>query len=348
MVTKFSSRVLLSSAAVSLVMGTMLTASADAQDYVIRLSHGMPEEMESGQHAYAVIFKEIVEAQSGGDIEVRILGANVVGAEREQLQSVQTGINQMLLVSEITQPSFFEPALIWGIPFLFPSSAVAWEVLDGPFGERYNEEFLDATGVRILNHIESGFRSIFNSERPIQTPEDLEGLRIRTGENAVHMELIESLGGSPTPIAWSEVYTSLQQGVVDGMENPPGLFYSMRFYEHQDYLTVNRHLYSIHSAMINEAFFQSLPEGYQDIVLEAAEVAKTVGRSTAYLAERAALDNLREEGVEVYIPTTEEYEAFRELGQPSALQLVRDELGDDWVDGVLSAVDEASSELTQP
>lgn len=347
MVSKINAKALLSGAALAIAMAAMAPATADAQDYVIRLSHGMPEEMESGQHAYAVVFKEFVEAQTGGDVEVRILGANVVGAEREQLQSVQTGINQMLLVSEITQPSFFEPALIWGIPFLFPSSAVAWEVLDGPFGERYNQEFLDATGVRILNHIESGFRSIFNSERPIHSPEDLDGLRIRTGENAVHMELMSSLGASPTPISWSEVYTSLQQGVVDGMENPPGLFYSMRFYEHQDYLTVNRHLYSLHSAMINEAFFQSLPEDYQAIVLEGAEVAKTVGRSTAYLAERAALDQLREEGIEVYIPTTEEYEAFRDLGQPNALQLVRDEVGDDWVDGVLTAVDEAAAGLGQ-
>lgn len=322
-----------------------MPGEVQAQSHVIRLTHGMPEQMTSGQHAYAVVLKEIVESLTGGDIEIRILGANAGGSEREQLQNVQMGITQMALVSEITQPSFFEPALVWGIPFLFPSSAVAWEVLDGPFGQQYNQAFLDATGVRIINHIESGFRSIFNSQKAIRSPEDLAGMRIRTGENAVHMALVSGLGGSPTPIAWAEVYGALQQGVVDGMENPPGLFYAMRFFEHQSHLTINRHLYSIHTAVINEAFFQSLPEEYQGILLEAAETAMTVGRSTAFLAERAALENLAAEGIEIYIPTPEEFEAFRDLGQPGAVELVRAEIGDEWVDGVLEAVAEAQARL---
>lgn len=339
------SRTSVAMGAVLLCTAAWLPGDALAQSHVIRLTHGMPEQMTSGQHAYAVVLKEIVEAQTGGDIEIRILGANSGGSEREQLQNVQAGITQMALASEITQPSFFEPALVWGIPFLFPSSAVAWEVLDGPFGQRYNEAFLDATGMRVLNHIESGFRSIFNSQKPIRTPADLAGMRIRTGENPVHMEMMSSLGASPTPIAWAEVYGALQQGVVDGMENPPGLFYAMRFFEHQDYLTVNRHLYSVHTAVINEAFFQSLPEQYQAILLEAAEVAKTVGRSTAFLNERVALENLVAEGIDIYVPTPEEFDEFRSLGRPGALELVRAEVGDEWVDGVLTAVEEAQTAL---
>jgi TRAP-type transport system periplasmic protein len=329
---------------------TVMTAaiflpSTYAADYVIRFSHGMPELMTSGQHAYAVTFKDYVEQATDGNIEVRILGANVAGSERTQLERVQANINQMLLVSEITQPSFFEPAMVWGIPFLFPSSPVAWEVMDSDFAEHYNQEFREATGVRVLNHIESGFRSIFNSVRPIHGPEDVQGLKIRTGENPVHMALIGALGASPTPIAWAEVYSSLQQGVVDGMENPPGLFYTMRFFEHQNYLTVNRHLYSIHSAMINEDFFQSLPGEYQDVVLEAARLGKTVGRSTAYQAEQDALRALREEGIEIHIPSPGQLSAFRELGQPPALELVRKEIGDEWVDGMLEAVEEAQQAL---
>lgn len=325
-----------------------LSNPVQAADFTIRLSHGMPEAMDSGQHAWAVVFKESIEARSGGRMEVRILGNNAAGNERQQLERVQNGINQMLLVSEITQPFFFKPALVLGIPFLFPSSEVAWAMLDGPFGERYNDEFLKATGVRILNHIESGFRSIFNADKPIKRPADLAGMKIRTGENEVHMAMVKALGANPTPISWTEVYTALQQGVVDGMENPPGLFYSMKFYEQQKHLTLDKHLYSVHTAMINEAFFQSLPDDLKQIVLEAAELAKTVGRSQAFLLERGALEKLREAGIEIYEPTPAESQQFRDLGQPAALALVRREIGDEWVDAALTAVAEAQKAVSTP
>ncbi|MDP1601633.1 MAG: TRAP transporter substrate-binding protein [Legionella sp.] len=327
------------------IAAVAMAQPALAADHVIRLSHGMPEALDSGQHAWAIVFKETVEARSAGKVEVRILGNNAAGNERQQLERVQNGINQMLLVSEITQPFFFKPGLVLGTPFLFSSSEVAWAVLDGPWGKKYNEAFQKQTGVRVLGHIESGFRSFFNSKKPIKTPADLAGLKIRTGENAVHMAMVKALGASPTPVSWTEVYTALQQKVVDGMENPPGLFYSMKFYEQQKYLTLNKHLYSIHSAMINEAFFQGLPADLRGIVIEAAGLATTVGRSQAYLLERAALDKLKAAGVEIYNPTPAEFDQFRKTGQPPALALVRKEVGDEWIDSALKAVSDAEKSL---
>ncbi len=330
-------------AIVSIALAGVLPAVA--ADHVIRLSHGMPEALESGQHAWALVFKEGVEAGSGGRIEVRILGNNAAGNERQQLERVQNGINQMGLVSEITQPFFFKPALMLGAPFLFSSSEVAWKTLDGPFGKRYDEEFRKAAGVRVLGHIESGFRSFFNSKRTIKTPADLAGLKIRTGENNVHMAMVKALGANPAPISWTEVYTALQQKVVDGMENPPGLFYSMRFHEQQKYLTLDKHLYSIHTAFVNEGFLQKLPDDLRALVLEKARLANTIGRSQAYLLERGALERLKAAGIEIYTPTRTEYEEFRKLGQPPAVELVRKEIGNDWVDSALKAVAEAEKEL---
>jgi C4-dicarboxylate-binding protein DctP len=294
-----------------------------------------------------VIFKEAVESGSGGKLEVRILGNNAAGNERQQLERVQNGINQMALVSEITQPFFFKPALVFGMPFLFSSSEVAWEVLDGAFGQRYNEAFFKATGVRIVGHIESGFRSLFNSKHPVKSPEDLKGMKIRTGENAVHMAMIRALGANPTPISWTEVYTALQQKVVDGMENPPGLFFAMKFYEQQKFLTLNRHLYSIHTAMINERFFQGLPADLKGLMLSSAHLATTIGRSQAYLLERSAVDKLRKQGIEVYTPTPQEFDRFRQLGRPPAEQLVRKEIGNEWVDAAVQAVDQAEKKLNK-
>ena len=329
-----------------LTAGLMMFGVAQAQT-VIRISHGMPEVLESGQHAWAVIFKEAVEGGSGGKLEVRILGNNAAGNERQQLERAQNGINQMALVSEITQPFFFRPALVFGMPFLFSSSEVAWEVLDGPFGQRYNEAFLKTTGVRIVGHIESGFRSLFNSKHPVRSPEDLKGMKIRTGENAVHMAMIRALGANPTPISWTEVYTALQQKVVDGMENPPGLFFAMKFYEQQKFLTLNRHLYSIHTAMINERFFQGLPADLRGLVLSSAHLATTIGRSQAYLLERSAVEKLRKQGIEVYTPTPQEFDRFRQLGRPPAEQLVRKEIGNEWVDAAVQAVDQAEKKLNK-
>jgi tripartite ATP-independent transporter DctP family solute receptor len=323
-----------------------LAQPALAADYVIRLSHGMPEALSSGQHAWALVFKETAEARSAGKIEVRILGNNAAGNERQQLERVQNGINQMGLVSEITQPFFFKPALVLGIPFLFPSSEVAWAVFDGQFGQRYDEAFRKQTGVRILGHIESGFRSLFNSKKVIKSPADLAGMKIRTGENAVHMAMVKALGGSPTPVSWTEVYTALQQKVVDGMENPPGLFYSMKFHEQQKYLTLDKHLYSVHTAVINEAFFQGLPPNLRGIVAEGARLATTIGRSQAYLLERGAIEQLKQAGMEIYTPTPAEFEQFRKLGQPAALELVRKEVGNEWVDAVLKAVADAEKQVT--
>lgn len=330
----------------ALLAGLLLCGVTQAQT-VIRLSHGMPEVLESGQHAWAVVFKESVESGSGGKLEVRILGNNAGGNERQQLERVQNGINQMALVSEITQPFFFKPALVFGMPFLFSSSEVAWKVLDGPFGQRYNDEFRKATGVRVFGHIESGFRSLFNSKHVIKSPDDLKGMKIRTGENAVHMAMIRALGANPTPISWTEVYTALQQKVVDGMENPPGLFYSMKFYEQQKFLTLNRHLYSIHTAIINERFFQGLPAELRQLVMSSAHLATTIGRSQAFLLERSAIENLKKQGIQVYTPTAQEFDRFRKLGRPPAEQLVRKEIGNDWVDRALQAVDQAEKELSK-
>lgn len=323
-----------------------VSASAYAAEYVIRFSHGMPESLASDQHAYAVVFKEMVEAGSKGAIEVRILGANQAGNERQQLEKVQNGINQMANISEGLHPTFFKSGLVLGIPFLFRSSAVVWEVMDGWFGDKYNAAFLEATGIRFLSHSESGFRSLFNSKNVVQTPDDLAGLKIRTMENPAHMAMMGGLGANPTPIPWTEVYTSLQQKVVDGMENPPGLFFLMKFYEQQKYLTVDRHLYSFHSTIINEDFFRSLPENFQDLIVEADRVALTIGRATAVLGERTAIEKLREAGIEVYSPTPEEYALFREKGRPPAEAYVRGEIGDEWVDDILKAVAEAEAKLS--
>ncbi|WP_397475993.1 TRAP transporter substrate-binding protein DctP [Pusillimonas sp.] len=325
-----------------------IPAGVAAAATTLRISHTTAESMQQGSHVWAVVFKEMVEDRTGGEVKVQILGANAAGGEREQLQKAQTGINQMTINSEILMPSFFKPAQILGIPYLFRSDAVAWQVLDGDFGKEFNDAWRQATGLRILGVMNAGFRSFFNGSKQVQVPGDLKGLKIRTGENQAHIAMVRALGGNPVPIAWSELYTSLQQGVVDGMENPPGLAFAMKLHEHQKHLTLDRHLFSIHAAMINERTFQSLTPEQQAIVYEAAQTATTAARATVLLSERQALKDLEKAGLEIYAPTAEQYEEFRSLGRPPVEEMVRKDVGDEWVDKLLQGIDAAEASVGKP
>ena len=327
----------------SLALGLAAAPPAEAQQkkILIRSAHHMPETPDSDEHAAAQTFKQIVESKSKGQIEVRVIPNNQIGNEGQGFEQVQNAIIEMDQVSEGTMPRFFKPALLLGLPFLFPSSEVAWDVLDGPFGKEYDEAFRKATGVRILGHGESGFRSMFNRVREIKSPKDMAGMKIRTMENPAHVAMMKGLGANPTPVSWTEVYSALQSGVVDGMENPPGLFYIMKFYEQQKFLSVVKHLYSVHSIIVNDKFFSGLSREHQDLILEAGRAATLAGRKTAVEAETAAIENLKKRGIQVYFPTEAEYNEFRRLGQPGAEKYVREQAGDRWVDLIKKAVADA-------
>lgn len=326
-------------------LGAAEPAGAQQKKILIRFAHHMPEQPDATQHVAAQTFKQIVESRSKGQIEVRVLPNNQVGNEGQGFEQVQNSIIEMDMFSEGTMPRFFKPALVLGLPFLFPSSEVAWEVLDGPFAREYDEAFRKGTGVRILGHGESGFRSLFNRVREIRTPKDMAGLKIRTMENPAHVAMMKGLGANPTPVSWTEVYSALQSGVVDGMENPPGLFYIMKFYEQQKYLSVVKHLYSVHTVMINEKFFSGLSKEHQDLVVEAGRAATLAARKTAIDAENAAIENLKKKGIQVYFPSQAEYNEFRRLGQPGAEKYVREQVGDRWVDLIKKAVADAEVKL---
>ncbi|MGH7266618.1 MAG: TRAP transporter substrate-binding protein [Candidatus Rokuibacteriota bacterium] len=332
-------------ALLGLMLGAAPPINPQPKKILIRFAHHMPEQPDSDEHVAAQTFKQIVESKSQGQIEVRVLPNNQIGNEGQGFEQVQNGIIEMDMLSEGTMPRFFKPGFLLGLPFLFPTSEVAWEVLDGPFGREYDEAFRKATGVRILGHGESGFRSLFNRTREVRTPKDMAGMKIRTMENPAHVAMMRGLGANPTPVSWTEVYSALQSGVVDGMENPPGLFYISKFYEQQKYLTVVKHLYSVHTLMINDRFFSGLSREHQDLVLEAGRAGTVAGRRTAVAAEDAAIENLKTKGIQVYFPTDAEYNEFRRLGQPGAEKYVREQVGDRWVDLILKAVADAEAKL---
>ena len=322
-------------------------STAEAAPIVIKLAHvDTPDPYTSKKGAAAAAFENIVEAETAGRVEVKVFPAGQLGGERELVEATKLGTIQMCMVSAAIA-GYFKEGQVLDIPYLFSSAPVAWKVMDGWFGKELSAECLKKTGMRNLAFGETGFRNFTNSSRPIRRPEDLKGLKIRVMESPVYLTLVKSLGGAPTPIAWPEVYTSLQQKVVDGQENPVSVIIMGKLYEVQKYLTLDGHTYGCDFILINEKFFQKLPKDIQDILKTTAITAGYCGRSIQQLNSALGLAKLKEAGMEIYSPSPKERAAFRKATQKPVMKLIEKQIGRTWIDKVQKAVKEVEAELSK-
>src|SRR5690606_17292990 len=197
-----------------------------------------------------------------------------------------------------------------------------------------------------LAYGEVGFRHFTNNVRPIRTPADMQGLRIRVQETPVYIRLIESLGGSPTPIPWPEVYSALAQGVVDGQENPVSTIDYAKLYEVQRYLTLDGHSYGVEFTVINKQFFNRLSPEDQELIRRAAFTSARVNQGIEALNEALSLDKLQQT-MEVYAPTADELQQFRELAQQAVVEWLQTQIDPSLIDEVLAAVKEAEASFAR-
>lgn len=318
-----------------LALGLVSEASAKV---VIKLANAGPANPDNRTVKAVEIFKAMVEKGTKGEVEVQAYHASALGNEREALEGVKMGTIQMGTLSSGPVAGFFQPVMVFGIPYLFSSAPAAWEAYNGDFGREYSEAFLKATGVRILGITENGYRHFTNNVREIKSPAEMKGLKVRTMENPVHMEMVKSMGGSPTPIAFGELYTALQQKVVDAMECPIVLIHDMKFYEVQKYLVLDGHLYDPLFIFINEEFYQKkLTPEQQKVVADAAKVLAAAHNGFSQEANIQGLQKLKDKGMVVYQPTKEEMAKFREVAQPAALGYLKEKVGEEWVKKALEA-----------
>jgi tripartite ATP-independent transporter DctP family solute receptor len=332
--------------AVVLVMGLLFApAFAVAASTVIKFAHVDPEDpFHSKKGAAARAFKDIVEAETSGQIDVNLFPAGQLGGERELIESTKLGTIQMCMVSGAIAGQF-KPAMVLDIPYLFSSAPVAWAVLDGSFGDDLSAAILQTTGMRNLAYGETGFRNFTNSKRAIKSPADMAGLKFRVMETPLYINMVKALGASPTPIAWPEVYTSLQQGVVDGQENPVGVIYNNKLYEVQKYLILDGHAYGADFMLINDKFFNSLSAEQQNIIKTAAIVAGNVGRGIQELNSAMGISELKKEGMQVYSPTSKERMEFKEKTQGPVIDWMKTQVDPQWIDKVMAATKKAEAEL---
>ncbi|MCF7935186.1 MAG: DctP family TRAP transporter solute-binding subunit [Synergistales bacterium] len=335
-------------ALIGLVVVLVLSLSGAAfAAKTLKLANAGPADPKDRTVIAVDVFKNYVENKTNGELEVQAFHASQLGNEKEILEGLKMGTIELGTITTGPIPTLFKPIMVFDIPYLFPNKYVAWEVLDGPFGEKLMDKMLEETGIRSLAISENGYRHFFTGDAVIHSPEDMEGLKLRTMENPAHMKMVEALGASPTPIAFGELYMALQQDVVDGAECPITLINNMKFYEVQENTVLDGHLYNPLIMFINNGVWKSLSESQQQAVFEGAQLFKITQRALTERQVQTGIQHLKDEGMAVYVPTPEEKAQFRELSQPAVLTYVREQIGDKWVDEVIAAVDEASAKEMQ-
>ncbi|TPE47506.1 DctP family TRAP transporter solute-binding subunit [Maribrevibacterium harenarium] len=320
-----------------------VASAVSAADITLTIGHVDPQEWTTSKKGAATeVFKNLVEAESGGRIEVNVYPASQLGGETDLVQSAQEGMISMAMVSGAFAKVCKEAAVL-EIPYLFPSAPVAWEVLDGQFGKDLSAHCLEQTGLRTLAYGETGFRNFTNSKRPVAEPADLDGLKIRVMTLPLYVEMVKAMGAEPTPIAWPEVPSALTTGVVDGQENPVSVIHANKFYEFQKYLTLDGHVYGTDFLLINEDVYASLSEADRAIVDRAAKVAGTLGRAIQQFNSAKGLKALAENGMTITTPTAEQLAKFQAAAQPAVIDWLKGEVDPQWIDRVQSAVQQASA-----
>ncbi|WP_119167902.1 DctP family TRAP transporter solute-binding subunit [Algihabitans albus] len=319
--------------------GAAILAATAAQANTIRYAHFQPAALDQPKHAAALAFKSHVEAATGGSVTVEIFPASQLGGGSEVMEGLQLGTIQLGVVHDGPIGSTFAPFQVFQIPYVFPSQTVAWEVLDGDYGDSVAEAMREQTGIRLMAYADNGIRHFTNNERSITSPADMEGLKIRVQPSPVFQRLVESLGASPTVIAWPELPSALAQGVVDGQENGVTNILAADLYENQQFVSLDGHVYSLHAYMMNDAFFQGLEESEQQAVTEGIEIAKWIHRGMTAAQDANAQTILSEVGMEVTPLSPDQVAAFRAKAQSPVAEWVAGEVGQAWVDGLFAAVE---------
>ena len=251
----------------------------------------------SAQNIAAEKFKELIEQRSNGNIKIQIFHSASLGNETEILQQVQMNTVQMAIITGGPFDTFDPIVRVVNYPFLFKNNEQADQILDGPLGAQILKS-LESSGFKGLCFSENGFRNLTNNKRPVKSPEDIKGLKIRVMASTIHKAIWQDLGANPTPMPWP-IYTELEQGVIDGQENPLWVMEVYKFYEIQKYMTLTRHVYSFHIDVASLKWWKTLDSKTQDMIQKAMYEAAVFQRKQNRDNNAARLKFLKEKGMKV-------------------------------------------------
>jgi tripartite ATP-independent transporter DctP family solute receptor len=292
-----------------LLLGTVTAAiaamgsSAWAAEYTIRLSHGDNEN--NPTHLGALKFEELAEKYTDGRVDVQIFPSNQLGSEQEVAQGLRLGVIEAEVLYTGNLVPLAPSVGVMMLPYAFTNNEQVWAAMDA-LKAPLNERLVKEAGVRVLGYFEKGFRVLTNSTRPVETLEDLDGLKIRVSKNNIAIETFKSWGLHPIPMAWAEVFPALQQGVIDGQENPYTTAISSKFYEVQKYISEIHYMIWSGPLIISESVYQDLPEDIQAALNKAGEEAADYERMVSGQQTEEAKKKLVELGMVLSGPPKDE------------------------------------------
>lgn len=303
--------------------------SSTSESIQLRVSHVVAEDHAS--NLALLEFEKSVEERSNGKIDVQVFpNGQLYGSDREAVEAVQLGNIEMTMVATPTLSSFSSKFMVIDLPFIFKSDAAAHAAMDGELGETLNEE-LPAINLVGLGYGENGFRHFVNNKKPVETPDDLDGLKMRVMENKLYQDTFNLLGANASPLAFGELYSALQQGTYDAMDNPISLVYSMKFYEVQEYLTLSGHVYAPTITVINNEVLNNMSSELQTIVKEEAKIMSQYQRELTHEQDEEQLQQLKDLGMNVNELTSKQKDEFIEKVQP-IYDEYKDVIGQDLID----------------
>lgn len=308
-------------------------ASKPAQKFVLKLGH--VANTEQPYHEAAVKFAEMVKERTKGNVEIQVFPNSQLGGQRDLLEGLQLGTLDITLTSTAVLANFIPQSQVIDLPFIFTSKQHVYKVVDGPIAnDIYKGD--EAKGMKVIGTWENGFRHITNNIRPINTPDDMKGIKIRVMENQLYIDMFKAIGGNPTPMAMGEVFTALQQKTVDAQENPVGQIYASKFYEVQKYLSLTGHTYSPETVVFSLNGWNKLPKEYRDIIQKASDEARDWNRTRAAEMEGKFLTEMKSKGLQVSEPTPDQKTAFQNAMKPVYEKYYK-VIGKDLIDKIINA-----------
>lgn len=293
----------------SMVMGL---SGAYAADFNFTFAHVL---IESTPNARAAVkFKEEVEKNSDGRIAINIRPAAQLGGDVEIIEQTQMNLVQIAIPPTGNLANFDQKMFLFDLPYLMPNEEAMKRVLDGEIGREVLDG-LEKSNLKGINYWGAGFRNMTNNIRPITKPDDLKNIKMRVLQAPTVMATYRTYGANPTAMAFTEVYNGLQQGVIEGQENPYANIDSMKFYEVQKYMTLTHHTYHTYAAVMNKAAWESLPDDLQTVMQEAFDVSRDYARELTLEDEKEIYERIKDQ-IEIIELTDEGREAFIEKSRP--------------------------------
>jgi C4-dicarboxylate-binding protein DctP len=307
------------------------------QKVPIKLSHN--QQTNTPPHQAAEMFKTMVEERTQGYYDVQIFPAQQLGALRDQVEGTSVGTIELTQQTPGTVSLFVPKVMLLDLPFLWTTEEAMWRVLDGPLGQELLQS-LEPKGLKGVDFWSSGFKNFTTGRKPIQTPDDFKGLKIRVIPSPLLSAQFEAWGAAPTPVDFRELYTALQQGLVDGQENPPGTIVDVKLYEVQRYMTESRHGFLHYIMMFNKQWFDSQPRVNQEILVQAIKEAGRWERKAMTDRDAEATKRIKEAGVQVNELTPEAREQFRQLSL-QVHERFSEQIGKDYLQRLTAEIEKA-------